>query len=675
MTASQNNITTSTPMGATLISDGATFRVWAPSAKHVYVALNGATGYDPQPEDELLKDQKTGHWTGFIPGVKDGTKYRYYIIGSKGQPGRDGHGIIRDGEGLKRDPWARELEFGWPDVEQPDWPDVDCIVRAQNDYPWHDSNYKPPKFNELVIYQLHIGVYYARDNTGNDIRKNRVAKFLDTIDRIEYLADLGINAIQPLPFAEFGGEWNLGYSNVDFFSPEMDYCVKAADLETYLEKVNKMLAQKGYPPLHQKQLIGQVNQVKAFVDLCHLYGLAVITDVVYNHGGGNLDQQSLHYLDFPPNPDAGNSLYFTDQEWAGGKVFAYWKSEVRDFLIHNAKMFLIDYHIDGIRFDEVSVIDDKGGWSFCQDLTNTLRNVKPEAVLIAEYWRDHRWLSVWTPPSGMGFHLAYDDRIRDCLRDIIGEASGGSQAYVNMGRLKETLHKPWNFPAAWQAYNCIENHDLVLDMDGDHRKPRIPKLAHRDNCRSWYARSRTRVAMGILLTAPGVPMLFMGQEFLEDKLWSDNPHRTENFLWWDGLDGPANARDRHMSDHHRFTRDLIWLRRNQPALHSEPINVFHVDDQNRIVAFHRWEPGTGRDVVVVVSLLEHSFQNRSYKLGFPQPGHWQEVFNSDIYDCFFNMNAVGNIGGLNADGPSLHGLPHSGDISIPANGILVFARD
>lgn len=671
MKASQQHITASTPMGATLIGDGATFRVWAPAAEHVYVALHGAKGYDPKPEEELVKDPATGHWTGFFPGVSDGTKYRFYIIGKKGCKGRDGHGHERDGEGLKRDPWARELEFGWPDVEVLDRPDVDCIVREANDYPWHDAGYRPPAFNDLVVYQLHIGVFYARDPQGRDIRQDRVAKILDVVDRIEYLADLGVTALQPLPLVEFGGEWGLGYSGVDLFSPEMDYCVKAADLAPYLAKVNQLLARKGCAPLVEEQLIGQVNQVKAFVDLCHLHGLAVITDVVYNHAGGDLDQQSLHYLDFPANPNDGNSLYFTDKGWAGGKVFAYWKSEVRQFLIENSKMFLTDYHLDGIRFDEVGVIDDQGGWQFCQDLTSTLRFVKPEAVLIAEYWRDHRWLGVWRPPVGMGFDIGYSDLVRNGVREVIAAAAAGGSAQVHMGRLKAALERPWNFPAAWQAYNCIENHDFVLDMDGDHRKPRIPRLADGSDPRSWYARSRTRVAMGILLTAPGVPMLFMGQEFLEDKLWSDSPKASGAFLWWDGLEG----QDRHMGDHHRFTRDLIRLRRRQPALRSEPVNVFHVDEENRIVAFHRWVPGIGRDVVVVVSLREQSFYDHGYRLGFPQPGHWHEVFNSDIYDHFFNQGAIGNPGGLSADGGGMHGLPHSGGISIPANGLLVFARD
>jgi 1,4-alpha-glucan branching enzyme len=161
--------------------------------------------------------------------------------------------------------------------------------------------------------------------------------------------------------------------------------------------------------------------------------------------------------------------------------------------------------------------------------------------LIAEYWGEDRWLSVVRPKQGMGFDIGYSDGIRDGVRDVVTQAAGGATARVDLGRLRAGLERPWNIPFAWQAYNCLENHDFVLDSDGDHRKPRIPRLADGSDPRSWYARSRARVATGLLLAAPGVPMLFMGEEFLEDKLWSDNHHRADSLIWWDGLEGG----DRH----------------------------------------------------------------------------------------------------------------------------------
>ncbi len=650
MSASQQFISDSTAMGAALAGNGATFRVWAPNAEHVHVVLNAGASYQPKPADELVKNSSTGHWTGFFPGVVDGTQYRYFITG-------------KQESGFKRDPWARELAIVG-------YPNCNCIVRGPNTYPWHDQSFRPPAFNDLIVYQFHFGVFYATGARGKDIRADRVSKFLDAVERIEYLADLGVTAVQPLPIVEFQGEWSLGYNGSDLFSPEMDYCVDPAQLGPYLKKVNDLLAKRNCAPLAANQLTGQMNQFKAFVDLCHLHGVAVIIDVVYNHAGGNFDPQSIDYFDFPQNPDKTNSIYFSPNDWAGGRMFAFSKPEVQDFLIQNAKMFLEDYHADGIRYDEVTAIDQNGGWFFCQNLTDTLRFVKPEAVQIAEYWGEYRWLGIARPPQGMGFDIGYADGIRDGVRARIAEAAGGSNAAVHLGRLKSALERPYNFSYAWQVYNCIENHDFVLDMDGDHRKPRIPKLADWNDPRSWYARSRSRVAAGILLTSPGVPMLFMGQEFLEDKLWSDNPKRQELFIWWDGL-----TQDRHISDFRLFTHDLIWLRRHHPALRSETVNVFNIDEYNRILAFHRWVPSVGRDIVVVVSLRELSFENGSYNLGFPLPGGWYEVFNSDVYDFFPNSSTRGNGGQISADGPMLHGLPCSAGVTIPANGVLVFARD
>ena len=214
-------------MGASLVGGGATFRVWAPGAEYVYLALGGGAGYLPRPDDELVKDPVSGHWTGFFPRVMDGTKYRFFVIG----PG---------GSGLKRDPWARELDLSG-------YPECDCIVRNPASYPWHDGGFARPKFNDLVVYQFHVGVFYARDDQGHDLRSYRSAKFLDVLDRVEYLADLGVNAVQPLPVVEFSGEWSLGYNGTDLFSPERDYSVPPDQLQPYLDKANSLLAKKGWP--------------------------------------------------------------------------------------------------------------------------------------------------------------------------------------------------------------------------------------------------------------------------------------------------------------------------------------------------------------------------------------------------------------------------------------------
>jgi 1,4-alpha-glucan branching enzyme len=285
------------------------------------------------------------------------------------------------------------------------------------------------------VYQFHVGVFHAVDDAGHDRRPGRVATFLDALGRVEYLADLGVNAVQPLPFVEFRTPWSLGYNGTDLFSPEMDYCVGPAALPGHLARVNRLLTARGAAPLTAAQLTGQVNQLKAFVDVCHLYGLAVLADVVYNHAGGSLDDQSLDFFDRPRNPDAGNSIYFSSGRVAGGKVFDYAKPEVRGFLIGNARVFLDEYRVDGFRFDEVTVIAEHGGRRFCRDLTDTLHYHRPEAVLIAEYWGGDRWTAT-APTSderGLGFDLGYADGLRDSVREVLRQAAGGRDAHVDVG--------------------------------------------------------------------------------------------------------------------------------------------------------------------------------------------------------------------------------------------------
>ena len=117
--------------------------------------------------------------------------------------------------------------------------------------------------------------------------------------------------------------------------------------------------------------------------------------------------------------------------------------------------------------------------------------------------------------------------------------------------------------------------------------------------------------------------------------------------------------------------ELVRLRAGQPALRSDNVHPYYVCDADRVLAFHRWLP-PGQDVVVVATLAESTWWN--YHLGFPLAGFWQEVFNSDVYDNWVNPWAAGNSGGVQADGPPMHGFAASASLVIPANGIVVFAR-
>jgi 1,4-alpha-glucan branching enzyme len=161
----------------------------------------------------------------------------------------------------------------------------------------------------------------------------------------------------------------------------------------------------------------------------------------------------------------------------------------------------------------------------------------------------------------------------------------------------------------------------------------------------------------------------MGQEMLEDKPWSDDyEHWSQFLIWWDGL-----HRDPNMADFGAFIRDLLWLRRARPALHGDGLRVTQVHNADRVIAMHRWVAGQGRDVVVVGSLNEHVLSG--YMIDLPHPGTWYEIFNSDFYDHVPNEHVAGNSGRVVADRSGQFGYPHAALMTIPANGVIVLARD
>ena len=635
MPASLQHIHEHTPMGATLIANGATFRVWAPNAVAVYAV---GDFNDRRREDaNLLTRDECGHWRGFFAGARDRQRYMFYVIGE-------------GSEGPKRDPYARELEAPFPS---------ECIIRCA-DFPWHDSGFVTPAFHDFVIYQLHVGAFF----TPNLPVKG--GTFLDVARKIPYLSALGVTALQLMPIQEFQTEFSLGYNGTDYFSPEIDFAVEDAALPSYAEAVNQLLDAKGVARYRVDDLRGEMNQLKALVDLAHLHGLAVILDLVYNHAGGDFGDESLYCFDRQAAGQGhANSLYFSDKGHAGGLVFDFGKPEVRDFLIQNAKFFLDEYRVDGFRHDQVSVIDHDGaphGWRFCQDLTSTLHAHRPGSFDKAEYWNVNPYI-VKAPPEGAGFDTSLTDGLRIAIRRVVGDARAPDERPLDMTGLARSLW-PDGFAQHWQFVQGPENHDIVYRD----REERIARLGDPANPRSWYGRSRARVAAAISLTAPGIPMLFMGQEFLEDKQWSDNIELHKDLLLhWAGLD----AGDKPMLDHLRFMRELIHLRWQYPGLRSQGFRVVHAHDQHRVLAFHRWTP-IGDDIIVVVHM---STVNRfDYRVGFPQQGEWREIFNSDVYEQWVNPNRVGNGGRVFADATPLHGFQHSAELTLPANSVVIFAR-
>ncbi len=689
---SQANCSAGTPMGATLLGDqglaggGATFRAWAPRATAVY--LNGIFDGIPsrgQADELLMAKDANGYWSGFCASAREGDTYRFFVVGE-------------GSSGYKRDPYAREMAN---DPAMP-FPVCAAVVRGAKEYPWHDigkdGGFRAPEYSDMVVYQLHIGTY-APASAG------WVGTYLDVVEKVEYLAALGVNVVQPLPVYEMEdspslGYPGLGYQGADLFSPAMGCSVYDAErLAGYLATINRLLAAKGFAPMSVTDISPGYAQMKAMVDLLHVYGIAVAFDVVYNHAGGwggtyqmpngvlHGDDFSLYFWDRAKTAgpdgsyDNNQSLYFSSQGFVGGLSFALWNEDVRGFLLNNARFHLQELHADGFRYDEISMLlamNTTNGWEFCRELTGAVRGENPRCLQNAEYWPSEYGVPApemvaGVGSGGLGFDAVQHDGLREAIRTAVGQAAGGAGAYVGMTGIAMSLW-PAGFGAAWQTIPCVENHDIVKAGE----RPRVPALADGSNARSWYARSRTRVAMGLLLTAPGIPQIFMGQEFLEDKQWCPDPRTPDHLIWWGGLAEAAGggavgqAVDQAMANHLKFTQDAVALRMRLPGLRGEGLNVFYTSDADRVIAYQRWVEGSGQDVVVVATLSETTWWG--YRVGFPSAGRWTEVFNSDVYDNWVNPMVAGNAGGVEADGPGMHGLAASASVVIPANGVVVFRK-
>jgi 1,4-alpha-glucan branching enzyme len=162
---------TKAPMGGTLVPGGATFRIWAPRAKSVYVSgdFNGWK----QDSSCLLNQIGGGHWGGFVSGLNDGDQYLFFV---------DGIGTSN----YKRDPHGRALTF------LPVFPGCNCVLRNPARFQWHETGFHPLAFSDSIIYQLHVGTYFIQPESHD-------GSFLDVITKIPYLANLGVTAIEPMP--------------------------------------------------------------------------------------------------------------------------------------------------------------------------------------------------------------------------------------------------------------------------------------------------------------------------------------------------------------------------------------------------------------------------------------------------------------------------------------------
>jgi 1,4-alpha-glucan branching enzyme len=547
-----------------------------------------------------LAAESNGYWFGHAAKAAPGDEYRYRLT-------------TPEGTLSKIDPFARQVTNSVGNG----------VIYDHAAFDWDDDEVVAPAHHELVIYELHIGSFYSPDPEGGGTLELVMEKF-------DHLVKLGVNAVQIMPLMEFAGDLSWGYNPAHIFAVESTY--------------------------------GGPDAFKTFIRGAHKRGIAVILDVVYNHfGPGDLD---LWRFDGWSENDKGGIYFYNDDRartpWGDTRP-DYGREEVRRFLHDNAMSWLHDYHLDGLRFDMTPYIrsvhgsgyDLPEGWELMRWINLSMREKFPDRISIAEDMQQDPRISL-VEDNGAAFHTQWDGAFVHPVRQLVIAADDEDRS---IQALQTALQARYNGDA-FQRVVYTESHDEVANG-----RARVPYEVNPNDPTGWYAQKRSTLGAALVFAAPGIPMIFQGQEFLQGEWFRDDVP-----LDWD--------LDRDFGGIVWLYRDLIRLRRNvdgqSRGLTGQHLTVLHANDPDNVVALHRWaDGGPGDDVVVVVNLSNRSLTD--YVVGMPAAGRWNLLLNSDA--TAYSPDFAGTHSeDIDADADGYDGQPARGTVSIGPYTVLIYSR-
>ena len=607
---SQSNL----PLGAIINKTGSnvtgvTFRVWAPNATNV-VVKGGFNGWGDTP---MTKDSSTGYWSANVTTARPGQEYKYFLKwpgNTNGSWRVDPRAVwVRNGNSVIYDPTA----FDWGSVSRPIIP-----------------------VGKQVMYEMHIGTFY--DSNPAD---GRPGTFDDAILRLDYLQRLGINVLALMPVNEFGGDFSWGYN------PEHVYAIESA--------------------------YGGPDGLKRFVKAAHQRGMKVQIDVVHNHynpGGEGL-------WDF----DGSSNIYF----FPDNRITTPWGSrpnydltEVRNFIQDNIRLMLDQFQVDGFRWDSpqnilgyhsagTSANPDTvlpGGKSLLMGVNRMIHEQYPGCWSIAE---DAGLLAVNETFSGFpgaDFYQAlvvtdsldsFDGHWQTSFHNIITPEIATNNPTVGLIQSKVS---GWSEPPGYRVI-FTDNHDKAGDLNQSQRLPN--RMVPLDPL-GKLSRKKILLNAALTMTAPGTPMILMGQEFLATGAFSSGSSANNARLNWVA----GSSQHRIMRAH----RDLIQLRETLPALQKSDLSTAagFINEAQDLMAY--WRLG-GVSAEHLVVLYNFSNQDTPVQLPFPTTGTWYVRFNSDwkVYGPDF-----GDIGpSTDSVNATLQGSTVLAGLTIAAQSVVIFA--
>lgn len=537
-------------------------------------AVSVLVNTDFTQSDTPLTSEENGYWAGSVPDAKAGKSYKYRIHN------RDGYSLERN------DPRARQLTVS----------DNGIGVIVDPDYDWGDVEAPIIPKEKQIMYELHIGTFNRPDAA-------TPGTFYTAIEKLDYLQTLGINVVELMPVTSMATSNGWGYAPNHIFSVENSYGGRRGLLD--------------------------------FVKACHSRGIAVVLDVVYNHFSS---QTELWQYDGWSENNRGGIYFYNDERgdtpWGGRPD--YGRPEVRQFILDNVTMWLTEYHINGLRIDSTIFMRNTKGssggqdteiadaWWLLQDIANLAHKIDPHAIMIAEDTSGNEYITKPSSEGGAGYDAQWGLTFPSAIRSML--SIGGSQPD---GNLTNELQHNYN-GQGFQKVVFSDSHDTAANGS-----VRINEAATPGNAGSVFARQFGLLANALILTAPGIPMLLQGEEFMQEG----------NFNDWQMLDWDKTTQFAGIVLAHQH---LIGLRLdtygNTTGLTGESINVFHQDNDNRIIAYHRWKNGGAHDDVIVIANFNDK-RFKSYEIGLPLKGTWHVRFNSSWkgYSPDFNETKVTSI--------------------------------
>lgn len=446
-------------MPGAVYTDGiCTFTVWAPLKEKIQLKI-----IYPVEEIHVMLQDEWGYWSVTLDSIEPGTRYMYLLDDALERP----------------DPAS---------VSQPEGVHGPSEV-IQTDFVWTDENWKGKSLDELILYEIHTGTF------------TDAGTFDAMADKLGYLKELGVNAVELMPIAQFPGERNWGYDGVYPFAIQSSY--------------------------------GDSKSFKKLIDKAHNVGIAVILDVVYNHMGPD----GSYLRDFAP--------YFTDRyktPWGDALNFdGEYCDGVRNFFIQNALRWLDEFHIDGLRMDAVHAMWDYSAVHIVEELTEKVRALEKltgrKKILIAELdLNNPRYINP-VEKGGYGLDGQWIDEFHHALHSLLtGETDGYYSDFGTLENLENALRNTYVYNKTYSKHRKkifgkpIEENPysqfVVFSQNHDHigNRPVGDRLTNNVSFESL------KLAAASVLLSPYVPMIFMGEEYGEKKPFMYFVHHQDEEL-------------------------------------------------------------------------------------------------------------------------------------------------